>query len=162
MDFTRNIINQCICEIFKGADPFPKYKRSDTYEELEENWEGPQDLPTRDVMEDTWEEIVGKTTLKHPYYYKWQQKEWRLDNSKKQELKQAVESVYDINTKHIADTAMKQLILGIIEDTTEPEFLTSLFTNFKTEALKNVGDKAKLQNKTMQELMDIYYNITSI
>lgn len=109
---------------------------------------------------DKWE-IDKWVTVKNIYYYKLQDQIWVLDSTKEQELKQAMKDIYDVNIKNLIQITTEDMILNIIDSTTESEFDTLLFNFRKTQALYNATEKDKLDNKTMQELMNIYNSLTA-
>lgn len=161
MSLNKQIINAVIYELFKN-DPLgmPKYKRSYNYIELEEGWEGPQDIPTEQVIIDKWDEMSLKKNLKHPYYYKYQNDQWVLDSEKKQELREAVEGVYDSELATVSQNNFYTECKNIAEQAeSEAEFATALYTSLGVESLSTKNKKAALASKSMQELMDIYNNI---
>lgn len=153
MELNRRIIDQTIFYLFGGT---AKYKRSFNYDELVEGWEDDRPVPEKQTIVDKWNELESKKELKHPEYYKLSNKKWVLDQTKKADLKAAIKLVYDKNTG--TDFAQKfvDLSLAIEESETEAEFLTTLFTGLKSDAITNNGKKNALNGKTMAELINLY------
>jgi len=107
---------------------------------------------------DKWE-IDKWITIKYPYFYKIQKGKWILDTSKKQELKQEIDDVYDSKAGIAFVDEFYSNCRKIAENSkTQDEFIASLYESLKSTSDLNKSKKNDLESKTMQELMDIYDN----
>jgi hypothetical protein len=133
-----------------------KYGSAKTYEILRQTWRDERPCPQQQPLDDIYIKYVEGKSLKHLHYYKYQDGQWILDTTKKQELKEAIMSLYNSEAATNFEDNFIALSLTIQESETEAQFLTNLFGNLKTEAQNNNNKKNLLANKTMAELMDIY------
>lgn len=158
MKLNRQIIDETIYYIYRD-DPLgtPKYKVSKNYVELVQNWEDlERAVPSQQTVEDTADELADKKLLKHPEFYKWQDGTWVLDTTKKQELKEAIELIYNNDAKKESTTLMEDIASNVVASTTDPEILALLSNAFRANSKDKDDKKNILNSKTMQQLMDIY------
>ena len=162
MNFTRRLIDLCVIELYDkmGVDPSQrKYKMSKTYEQLEVNWVGPLPLKPKLEFEDTARKLSTET-MKHPEYYKWKNGAWELDSSKKQELKSAIETIYDLEGKNNVKIDLEDIGSNIDQSTSSSEAIELLVNAFRATTANKKAKKNVLASKTMAELITIYDSLT--
>ena len=139
-----------------------KYGSAKTYESLECTWQDEDPIPSQGSLDNVYSEYIAKKELKHSEYYKLSNKKWVLDQNKEQDLKEAVEGVYDQDASVDFQNEFVALSLAIEDAETEQEFLSNLFGQLKTKSKSNKDKKNELNNKSMTQLMKTYNQLTEV
>lgn len=156
-------VDNVIYYMFKNEPSgIPSYNKNklteyNNYQEFVDGWDDEQIIPTEQEIIDFYTEL---STIKHIEYYKVENRQLVLDTTKQAELQEKIEAFYDDETKIKAKNENESIILNIDDLTSESQFSSLRFDAYKTEALANKTKKDGLSGKTMQQLIDIYNNLS--
>jgi hypothetical protein len=82
--------------------------------------------------------------------------QWELDEQKKQKLKDDIDNLYDNKAKKESTTLLEDITSNVESTTTDEEILTLLCDSFRGNSEDKKAKKTNLNNKSMQELIEIY------